>query len=93
MLAKVKLALRISSGAFDSEIQALIDDCLAELAMLGIYDADTMSADNQILTAVIFYVKGRFGAGVDTEKWETLYHDKLTKLMIAADYGGRDVNA
>lgn len=90
MLYKVKLALRITNEAFDAEINALINDCLAELSILGIYDKKTMESDSQILTAVIFYCKGRFGKGVDTDKWEKLYNDKVTKLLIAADYGARE---
>ena len=93
MFDKVKLALRITNTAFDDEITALINDCLAELTMLGIYDPETMGSDSQILTAVIFYCKGRFGKGVDTDKWEKLYHDKVTKLLIAADYGARERTA
>ena len=67
MFDKVKLALRIKNTAFDDEITALINDCLAELTMLGIYDPETMESDSQILTAVIFYCKGRFGKGADTD--------------------------
>lgn len=84
--------MRIKSPAFDVEITALINDCLSELKMLGIY-TEALRNDPQILTTVIFYVKGRFGAGVETEKWEKLYRDKLVKLMIAKDYGGRANNA
>ena len=90
MFDKVKLALRITNTAFYYEITALINDCLADLTMLRIYDSETMVSDSQLLTAVIFYCKGLFGKGVDTDKWEKLYHDKVTKLLIAADYGARE---
>lgn len=87
MLAKVKLALRISTSAFDTEIQALIDDCISELTMLGIYDSE-LANDSQILSTVIFYCKARFGDNPESEKWEKIYRDKLEKLIIAHGYGG-----
>ena len=36
MLAIVKLALRITTSAFDSELQSLIDACIEEMAGLGV---------------------------------------------------------
>ena len=87
MLAQVKLALRVSIAAFDTEIQALIDDCLEELTMLGIYGGE-LANDKQILSAVIFYCKARFGDNPDSEKWEKIYRDKVEKLLIAQRYGG-----
>ena len=88
MLTKVKLALRVVTQAFDAEIEALIDDCISELTMLGIYDA-ALADDPQIQSAVIFYCKAKFGAAEDAERWERIYKDKLEKLKIAADYGAR----
>ena len=87
----VKLALRKTTDSFDAEIQALIDDCLAELKMLGIYKSE-LEGDPQILTAVVFYCKSRFGENPESEKWEKLYRDKVEKLMIAAGYSGGCAN-
>ena len=58
--------------------------------MLGIYDGSTMSADEQIISTVIYYCKARFGEADDGERWEKIYRSKLDKLMIARPYGGRD---
>lgn len=91
MLEDVKLALRIKTAAFDHEIQNLIDDCLAELGGLGVYRQENHMAagvpDMQILSAVIFYCKWKFGNNPDAERWENIYRDKVTKLMVAAGYG------
>ena len=89
LLASVKVALRINTTAFDGEIENLIDDCLSELSMLGIYDAN-LADDQQIEATVKYYCKARFGAAEDAEKWERIYRDKLTKLLIAAGYGARN---
>lgn len=82
MLQEVKLALRISTTAFDSEIQMLIDDCLLELAGLGITKEDA-----QTKIAVISYCKWKFGSNPDADKWEKNYHDKVAKLMSMSGYG------
>lgn len=82
MLEKVKLALRISSTAFDSEIQQLIDDCLTELEGLGIHKVDA-----QVQTAVIAYCKWLFGNHPEAERWAGIYRDKVAKLMSMTGYG------
>jgi len=85
VLTIVKLALRITSTAFDSEIQQLIDDCLAELQGLGIYRTDA-----QTQTAVIAYCKWLFGNNPDAERWAGIYKDKVSKLMSMSGYGLED---
>lgn len=87
MLTLVKLALRISESAFDAELEALISDCMAELATLGVLPLMNPEDDPQIRTAVISYCKWRFGSAPDAERWEHIYTDKATKLMSATGYG------
>lgn len=94
MLELVRLALRRTTNAFDAEIQMLIQDCLAELASLGIIDADSDAVhfDPQIQTAVVAYCKWKFGENPDADKWEHIYHDKLSKLIHMSGYGLRGVD-
>lgn len=87
MLSKVKLALRRSDTAFDTEIQLYIDACLAEMVGLGITAAVSTSTDAQITTAVIAYCKWKFGENAEAERWEHIYADMLTKLMVRSGYG------
>ena len=60
MIEKVKLALRIKTDAFDSEIQDLIDAALDDLGLAGVVSAD--DTDPLIIRAVITYCKANFGA-------------------------------
>lgn len=83
MLAKVKLALRITTTDFDSEIQSLINDCLSELASMGVAVVDT---DPQIVTAVIAYVKWQFGENEDSDKWRSIYDRKLAQFKMTTGY-------
>lgn len=86
MFALVKLALRRTDTTFDSEIQQIIDDCIAELTMLGIYRQE-LASDKQITEAVILYAKWHFGQNEDAEKYRQFYYDKVQKLMVAKGYG------
>lgn len=83
MLAKVKLALRITTTDFDAEIQSLINDCVSELEMLGVIVDDT---DPQIVTAVIAYAKWQFGDAEDADKWRSVYDRKLAQFKMATGY-------
>lgn len=80
MLATVKLALRIASNAFDSEIQLYIDSCLSEMRALGVVGAVITSSDPQIKESVIAYCKWKFGNNEDKADWERIYHVKLAQL-------------
>lgn len=86
MLTLVKLALRVTSNAFDSEIQLLIDSCLSEMASLGITNATAQSTDPQIKETVIAYCKWKFGDADNKAEWESIYHIKLKQLKTATGY-------
>ena len=80
MLTTIKLALRISTTAFDAEIQLLIDDCLSEMRSVGVLADPT---DPQVQTAVIAYCKWKFGENAQKEQWEKIYHEKLGQLKLS----------
>lgn len=91
MLDRIKLALRVTIDDFDQEIQDLIEDCLQELAGYHVYHEERHYKygvlDKQIESAVIFYCKWKFGNNPDAERWEEIYHDKVTKLLVMEGYG------
>lgn len=87
MLTLVKLALRRTDTTFDTEIQQIIDDCISELTMLGIYRSE-LANDKQIIETVILYAKWHFGQNEDAERYREFYYDKIQKLMVAKGYGG-----
>lgn len=91
MLTIVKLALRITTEAFDTELNLLISDCLSELAMLGINAepttvGETPVYDPQIQTTVIAYCKWKFGNNESKDDWQRIYHEKLGQLKVASGY-------
>lgn len=87
MLELVRLALRRTTTAYDSEIQLLIDDCIAELHGLGIVKDYSEPADPQIQTAVVCYCKWKFGDNPEADRWEKIYTDKVEKLQSMTGYG------
>ena len=92
MLELVKLALRITTTAFDSEILMLIAACQEEMEGLGvIYDANS----SQIQSAVIAFCKWQFGENDQADRWESIYHEKLAQLKTMTgftNWGGASCN-
>lgn len=84
MLEKVKLALRITTPAFDSELSDLI---LAALADLGIAGVDCDDSDPLIQRAVITYCRVNFGEPSDYERLKKSYDEQKAQLQTATGYG------
>lgn len=89
MLARVKLALRITTNAFNDEINGLISAALKDLGLVGIEDdlLVTGTADELIITAVITYVKLHFGEPSDPERLKRSYDEQKAQLITATGYG------
>lgn len=89
MLARVKLALRITTNAFDNEINGLISAALMDLGLVGIEDdlLVTGTTDELIITAVITYVKLHFGEPSDPDRLKKSYDEQKAQLITATGYG------
>ena len=86
MLEKVKLALRITTTAFDTEISLLISDCITSMHNLGVTTAAADSTDPQIISAVIAYCKWKFGQNEEADRWRAIYEEKLAELKTQTGY-------
>jgi hypothetical protein len=82
MLEKVKLALRITSAAFDSEIKSIISAAYADLRISGIEFVEDDPDDALIERAVIIYSKCHFGFLEKSEQFEKTYNSLKQALMI-----------
>ena len=90
ILNKVKLALRIVTDAFDSEIQDLIKACLLDLKIAGVneYTIDSVT-DALIIRAVCTYCKYHFGDANGVEESDRLkasYDEQKAQLQMATGY-------
>lgn len=86
MLEKVKLALRIKSQAFDSEIEDLIAAALADLGLAGVTAAQELEADPLITRAVVTYCRANFGEPDDYERMKKSYDEQKAQLSMATGY-------
>lgn len=78
MLDKVKLALRIVGTEFDSELTDLIAAAEADLAVAGV--TNVVETDPLIRTAVITYVKARFGEPDEYDRLKASYDEQKAQL-------------
>lgn len=86
MLEKVKLALRIKSQAFDSEIEDLIAAALADLGLAGVTAAQELEADPLITRAVVTYCRTNFGEPEDYDRMKKSYDEQKAQLSMATGY-------
>lgn len=86
MLAKVKLALRITTDAYDTDIQGLIDAAGLDLGIAGVVLPATLDAICE--RAIITYCKLHF-LGLSDNEWDRLkasYDEQKAQLSMATGY-------
>lgn len=86
MLAKVKIALRITTDAYDTDIQGLIDAAMLDLGIAGVVLPCVLDAICE--RAVITYCKLHF-LGLSENEWDRLkasYDEQKAQLMTASGY-------
>lgn len=88
MLEKVKLALRITTTAYDSELTGIIYAALSDLALAGVVVEPTVidNTDHLITQAVITFCKMRFGLPEDYDRLKRSYDEQKAQLVTATDY-------
>lgn len=89
LLDDVKLALRISSSAFDSEINDLIEAARADLKLSGVLaeKAEAETPDVLIKRAIVTYVKANFGwDNPDAERLQQSYDMLKAHLTLSIEY-------
>ena len=84
MLEQVKLALRISTTAYDSELTYLIDAAKLDLGIAGVVVPDELDA--LVQRAVITYCKMSFGLPEDYDRLKRSYDEQKAQLSTATGY-------
>lgn len=86
MLAKVKLAMRLTTTAYDSEITRLINAAIGDLGVVDI--TATATTEDALLTqAIITYCRLHFGTPEDYDRLKASYDEQKAQLMTAKGYG------
>lgn len=91
MLEAVKLALRITTTAFDAELSQLIEAAKTDLGIAGVTVPVTTESDlDQIIQrAIITYCKMNFGELDRVEMYDRLkssYDEQKAQLSMATGY-------
>lgn len=83
MLDKIRRALRLTTNAYDEELQSLQQAALLDLQIAGVV---TKSGDALIERAVITYVRMHFGTPDDYERLKKSYDEQKAQLSMATGY-------
>lgn len=86
MLAKVKMALRITTTAFDSEINGLIAAACADLGVVGV-EAESTTTDALLTRAIITYCRLNFGSPEDYDRLKKSYDEQKAQMISCTGYG------
>lgn len=84
MLDKVKLALRITTNAFDSELTSLIAAAKLDLGIAGVEVPTTL--DEIVELAIITYCKCNFGEPDNYDRLKASYDEQKAQLSMATGY-------
>lgn len=84
MLEKVKLALRITTTAYDSELTGLIAAAKLDLGIAGVNVPTTL--DEIVELAIITYCKVHFGEPDDYDRLKASYDEQKAQLSMATGY-------
>ena len=82
MLAAAKMALRITTNAFDSEIESLLNAALLDLGVAGVVPP----ADALVQQACITYVRANFGQPDDYDRLKKSYDEQKAQLATCTGY-------
>lgn len=83
-LDDVKLALRLTTNAYDTELNGLIDAGLADLGIAGVIKDST--GDPLVGRAVTTYCKIHFGSPADYDRLKAAYDEQKAQLQTATGY-------
>ena len=84
MLSKVKLALRITTDTFDSELTDLIAAAELDLGIAGVSYPEAI--DELIGRAIITFCKMSFGLPEDYDRLKKSYDEQKAQLVTATGY-------
>ena len=86
ILGKVRLALRITTQAFDTELTDLIEAGLADLGIAGVDGENAILSDPLIIRAIITYCKMNFGAPDEYDRLKRSYDEQKAQMGMATGW-------
>ena len=84
LLDEVKLSLRLTTTAYDHQLNGLISAALLDLGLAGVTEVAT--TDALIRRAVITYCTIHFGSPADFDRLKRSYDEQKSQLSTATGY-------
>lgn len=84
MLSKVKLALRITTNAYDDELSGLIEAAKLDLGIAGVIIPAELDAI--VSLAIITYCKCHFGEPDEYDRLKASYDEQKAQLSMCTGY-------
>lgn len=84
LLDDVKVACRVTSSAFDTELNILIDSAKLDLGIAGVVVPSDLDAIVKV--AVCTYCKMNFGNPDNYDKLKASYDEQKAQLSMSANY-------
>ena len=79
-----KMAMRVTTSAYDTEIQEYINSAMLDLGISGVEVPQT--TDALINKAIMTYVRMSFGSPTDYDKLKASYDEQKAQLQNATGY-------
>lgn len=84
MLSKVKLALRITTNAYDDELNGLIEAAKLDLGIAGVIIPSELDAI--VSLAIVTYCKCHFGEPDEYDRLKASYDEQKAQLSMCTGY-------
>lgn len=84
LIDNVKIALRITTSAFDGELNELIEAAKEDLSIAGVTLPDSLDAICN--RAIITYCKCNFGSPNEYDRLKASYDEQKAQLSMATGY-------
>lgn len=84
MLDDVKVALRITTNAYDGELTTLIDSAKLDMGVAGVVVPSVLDA--LVTRAVVTYCKMSFGIPEDYDRLKRAYDEQKAQLVTCTGY-------
>lgn len=83
LIDNCKMALRVTTDAYDTEIEEYIEAAKLDLGIAGV---ETTVADSLVNKAILTYVRMSFGAPANYDKLKSAYDEQKAQMMMATGY-------
>ena len=84
MLDDVNVALRITTNAYDTELNTLIDSAKLDMGVAGVVVPSVLDA--LVTRAVVTYCKMSFGIPEDYDRLKKAYDEQKAQLVTCTGY-------